>query len=156
MILAAWYHGILATLFAFLAVILMAVILLQRGKGVGLAGAFGGAGGHTAFGAKTGDVLTWATIITAVVLLAFAVILNYIFVPPTPFASPAATPAPITVPVDDATTDDAEIPAETPAATDDAAAPAAPAEVPTDTPPAEPTPAESTPPAGGGDAPLGT
>jgi preprotein translocase subunit SecG len=84
----AWYHYILATLFAFVAIILMGVILLQRGKGVGLSGAFGGAGGHTAFGAKTGDVLTWATIIIAILLLTFAVILNYVFVPPTPFAAP--------------------------------------------------------------------
>ena len=54
----SWYHYILSIMFAFVAVILMGIILLQRGKGVGLAGAFGGAGGNTAFGAKTGDVLT--------------------------------------------------------------------------------------------------
>jgi preprotein translocase subunit SecG len=88
----AWYHYILATLFGFVAIILMGVILLQRGKGVGLSGAFGGAGGHTAFGAKTGDVLTWATIVVAAVLLTFTVILNYVFVPPTPFATPAPPP----------------------------------------------------------------
>ena len=66
MILALWYHIILAVIFAVLAIVLIGVILLQRGKGVGLAGAFGGAGGHTAFGAKTGDFLTWVTIIGAV------------------------------------------------------------------------------------------
>ncbi len=93
MILAAWYHGILATLFGFLALILMGVILLQRGRGVGLAGAFGGAGGHTAFGSKTGDVLTWATIVIAGLLLLFAVLLNYIFVPlRMPVVTPPAPP----------------------------------------------------------------
>jgi preprotein translocase subunit SecG len=93
MILAAWYHPILATLFGFVAVMLMIVILLQRGKGVGLSGAFGGAGGHTAFGAKTGDVLTWATIVIAALLLTFAVTLNYVFVPLKPFAGTAAPPS---------------------------------------------------------------
>ena len=82
MILAAWYHPVLAVLFAFVALFLILVILLQRGRGVGLAGAFGGGGGvQTAFGAKTGDFLTWATIVIASILLLFAVILNYIFVP---------------------------------------------------------------------------
>jgi preprotein translocase subunit SecG len=90
MILAAFYHPILATLFAFVAIVLMGVILLQRGKGVGLSGAFGGAGGHTAFGAKTGDVLTWATVAAAVLMLTFAVVLNYVFVPLSPFGPPAA------------------------------------------------------------------
>lgn len=81
MILAAWYHTILAMIFSLFAVLLMGVILLQRGKGVGLAGAFGGAGGHSAFGSKTGDVLTWATVVIAIMFLCVAVLLNYVFVP---------------------------------------------------------------------------
>ena len=36
----------------------------QKGRGGGLASAFGGAGGNTAFGSKTGDVLTWISIVT--------------------------------------------------------------------------------------------
>lgn len=98
MLLAAeWYHGILAVFFAVFAILLMLVILLQRGKGVGLAGAFGGVGGAAAtFGAKTGDVLTWVTIVGASLLLAFAVILNYVFSPSGPgLGTPApAAPAP--------------------------------------------------------------
>src|SRR4030042_7185024 len=84
MILAAWHHVIWGLFFAVLALFLMIVILLQRGKGVGLAGAFGGTGGGTAFGAKTGDMLTWITIVTAFLMLAFAVILNYVFRPSGP------------------------------------------------------------------------
>jgi preprotein translocase subunit SecG len=84
MILAAWYHTIAAVFFAVLGIWIIIVILLQRGKGVGLAGAFGGAGGHTAFGAKTGDVLTWVTIASAVAFLLLAIVLNYLFVPVTP------------------------------------------------------------------------
>ncbi len=84
MILAAWYHTILAFLFAVLAIIVMGVILLQRGRGVGLAGAFGGTPGGTAFGAKTGDVLTWVTIAGAILLLTYTVVLNFVFVPTGP------------------------------------------------------------------------
>lgn len=92
MILAAWYHTILAFFFAVLAFLLVIVILLQRGKGVGLAGAFGGMGGATAFGAKTGDVLTWVTIVGAVVLLTYAVILNFVFVSTGPGLTPTGPP----------------------------------------------------------------
>ena len=41
------------------AVFLILLILVQRGKGGGLAGAFGGMGGQSAFGTKAGD--TFAT-----------------------------------------------------------------------------------------------
>lgn len=104
MILAAWYHIIFSVFFAFLAILLMLVILLQRGKGVGLAGAFGGAGGNTAFGAKTGDVLTWATIALAGVFLIAAAILNlFVFTPPaSTFRTAAPTGNSTTVPPDEA------------------------------------------------------
>jgi preprotein translocase subunit SecG len=80
MILAVWYHKILAIFFGLWALLLMLVILVQRGKGVGLAGAFGGTGGSAAFGAKTGDVLTWVTIVGAVLLLVITIGLNFVFV----------------------------------------------------------------------------
>lgn len=98
MVLALWYHPILATLFGFVAIFLIIVILLQRGKGVGLAGAFGGAGGHTAFGSKTGDVLTWATVVIAGMLLLFAIVLNFAFRPPRPAFSVPPAQAPVTRP----------------------------------------------------------
>jgi len=41
---------------------LITLILIQRGRGGGLAGAFGGMGGQSAFGAKAGDVFTRVTI----------------------------------------------------------------------------------------------
>ncbi|MBL8880482.1 MAG: preprotein translocase subunit SecG [Phycisphaerales bacterium] len=87
-------HMLAAMAFAFVAFLIMIVILLQRGRGVGLAGAFGGAGGPSAtFGAKTGDFLTWVTVIGATVFLIFAVLLNYLFLPAkTVIAQPPATP----------------------------------------------------------------
>jgi preprotein translocase subunit SecG len=43
--------------------LLVIIILLQKGRGGGLSGAFGGGGGSgSAFGAKTGDVFTWITV----------------------------------------------------------------------------------------------
>jgi preprotein translocase subunit SecG len=53
-------------------------VLIQKGRGGGLASAFGGAGGNTAFGSKTGDVLTWATSIIFGVFLVLAVSLNWL------------------------------------------------------------------------------
>jgi preprotein translocase subunit SecG len=41
---------------------LIVLILIQRGKGGGLAGAFGGMGGQSAFGTKAGDMFTKITI----------------------------------------------------------------------------------------------
>ncbi len=64
------------TLFIIVAVFLVLLILIQKGRGGGLASAFGGAGGNTAFGSKTGDVLTWATSIVFGIFLVLAVGLN--------------------------------------------------------------------------------
>src|SRR5262245_30514313 len=55
-----------------LSLFLMLVILIQRGRGGGLAGAFGGLGGQSAFGTKAGDVFTVITIVTAVLWVSVA------------------------------------------------------------------------------------
>jgi preprotein translocase subunit SecG len=68
--------GITIGLFILVAVFLILLILIQKGRGGGLASAFGGAGGNTAFGSKTGDVLTWATSIVFGIFLVLAVALN--------------------------------------------------------------------------------
>ncbi len=54
---------------------LICLILIQRGKGGGLAGAFGGAGGSSAFGTKAGDVFTRVTMIAAAVWIALNMLL---------------------------------------------------------------------------------
>jgi preprotein translocase subunit SecG len=52
----------LMTLLMLSGVVLMFIVLLQRGRGGGLAGAFGGAGGQSVLGVKAGDVFTKITI----------------------------------------------------------------------------------------------
>jgi preprotein translocase subunit SecG len=57
-------------------VFLILLVLVQRGRGGGLAGAFGGLGGQSAFGTKAGDLFTRITIFTAafwIILCAFSV-----------------------------------------------------------------------------------
>ena len=57
---------------------LMLIILVQKGRGEGLSGAFGGGGGSGAFGAKTGDVFTWITVVVAVSFLLISVVANFV------------------------------------------------------------------------------
>jgi preprotein translocase subunit SecG len=59
------------------AILLISVILLQRSRGGGLAGAFGGSGGQSAFGTKAGDVFTRITIGIAIVWVTLAVVTGY-------------------------------------------------------------------------------
>ena len=54
------------------ALFLILLVLIQRGRGGGLAGAFGGAGGQSAFGTKAGDMFTKITIGTAFVWILIA------------------------------------------------------------------------------------
>jgi preprotein translocase subunit SecG len=71
-----WFLFPIITLFVAVCFLLIMIVLIQKGRGGGLAGAFGGAGGNTAFGAKTGDVLTWVTSILFGVFVLLAIILN--------------------------------------------------------------------------------
>jgi protein translocase SecG subunit len=50
-----------------LSLIMMFVVLIQRGKGGGLAGAFGGPGGSSAFGSRAGDAFTKITLYLAAI-----------------------------------------------------------------------------------------
>src|SRR6476619_5602148 len=64
------------SLIIIICIFLVLLILIQKGRGGGLASAFGGGGGNTAFGSKTGDVLTWATSIVFGIFLILAVVNN--------------------------------------------------------------------------------
>jgi preprotein translocase subunit SecG len=68
--IAAFLNWILLPLSAFL----ILLILIQRGKGGGLIGALGGAGGSSPFGSRAGDQFTRWTIYFAVAWLLLTMI----------------------------------------------------------------------------------
>lgn len=75
----SFFTSLLNVLVVVSSLFLICLVLIQRGKGGGLAGAFGGAGGSSAFGTKAGDVFTKITMITAliwIVMLMMLVILS--------------------------------------------------------------------------------
>ncbi len=61
----AFWAGVVNILLLLIGIFLILVVLIQRGKGGGLSGAFGGAGGSSAFGSRAGDAFTRFTIIIA-------------------------------------------------------------------------------------------
>lgn len=80
----SWAIGIGVALFVIVSAMLILVVLVQKPQGGGLSEAFGASGGsgNTAFGAKTGDALTTATIGMFVVFIFGAIALNYGVRPP--------------------------------------------------------------------------
>ena len=62
---AAFWHYLFGTLMFVTSIFLILLILIQRGRGGGLAGALGGMGGQSAFGTKAGDLFTRVTMIVA-------------------------------------------------------------------------------------------
>lgn len=71
----ALFTTILNVLLVVCSLFLICLVLIQRGKGGGLAGAFGGVGGSSAFGTKAGDVFTRITIIVAGIWIALNMVL---------------------------------------------------------------------------------
>jgi preprotein translocase subunit SecG len=63
---AIWAH-LLNTFVLLTGLFMILIVLIQRGKGGGLAGAFGGAGGSSPFGSRAGDAFTKFTLIVAAV-----------------------------------------------------------------------------------------
>ena len=75
-----WVPALLVVAFLFVAVLMILIVLIQRPQGGGLSGAFGASAagsGQTAFGARTGDALTIATILIFCVFLLVSIGLNF-------------------------------------------------------------------------------
>ncbi len=70
-----WLIGPLTVVLILLSLFLILLVLIQRGKGGGLSGAFGGAGGSSAFGSRAGDTFTRVTIIVAAIWLLLVMLL---------------------------------------------------------------------------------
>ncbi|MGD8500406.1 MAG: preprotein translocase subunit SecG [Phycisphaerales bacterium] len=67
--------NVVAVLFVICCVALILIILIQKGRGGGLSAAFGGGMAGGILGSKTGDFLTWVTIVLVGVFLTLAVVL---------------------------------------------------------------------------------
>ncbi len=72
---------LVAVLFVLVSIVLVLVILVQKGRGGGLTGAFGGGMGGGLLGSKTGDFLTWVTIVLVGVFLTLAVLMGRFYKP---------------------------------------------------------------------------
>ena len=71
---------ILLALFIPVCLLLILIVLLQAGKGGGLAGAFGGAGAQTFLGARgAADFLSKLTIYLAIAFMCLALILSFTY-----------------------------------------------------------------------------
>ena len=64
-----------AVLFVICCVALILIVLIQKGRGGGLSGAFGGAMASGILGSKTGDFLTWVTVGLVGIFLILAVVM---------------------------------------------------------------------------------
>lgn len=64
--------GTLSFLMLAISLFMILLVLIQRGRGGGLAGAFGGMGGQSAFGTRAGDTFTRITIVLAVIWVLLA------------------------------------------------------------------------------------
>ena len=84
-----------AVLFVLVCLILILVVLMQKGRGGGLSGAFGGGMASGLLGSKTGDFLTWVTIVLVAVFLVLAVLMARYYRPPVTYGQtvPPGKPA---------------------------------------------------------------
>jgi preprotein translocase subunit SecG len=71
--------ALLNTLIVIICLFLICLVLIQRGKGGGLAGAFGGVGGSSAFGTKAGDVFTRVTMVVASIWIVLSMLLVVLY-----------------------------------------------------------------------------
>lgn len=93
MLALSFIGGVVSVLLIGVSLLLIGLVLLQKNRGAGLSGAFGGVGGHSAFGTKTGDFLTWVTVGMVAVFLLLNIAGNYAF-EPEPIGAPTPTLAP--------------------------------------------------------------
>jgi preprotein translocase subunit SecG len=81
MLAVSFFANFVAVVFLICAVVLILIILIQKGKGGGLGAAFGGGLASGILGSKTGDFLTWVTIAMVGVFLTLAVVMAKFYKP---------------------------------------------------------------------------
>lgn len=72
---------VVGVLFVICAVVLVLVVLIQKGRGGGLSAAFGGGTASGLLGSKTGDFLTWVTVVLVGMFLLLAVVMAKFYKP---------------------------------------------------------------------------
>lgn len=79
LLIASVTQTLLSLAFVMVSVLMILTVLIQKPRGGGLSGAFGGAGGgaQAIFGAKTGDRLTTFTIVFFLGFIGLAMLLTY-------------------------------------------------------------------------------
>lgn len=153
MLTGVWFN-VAVLLFLIVCFILVLTVMIQKPQGGGLSAAFGASSGsgQTAFGTKTGDALTVATILVFVVWLMLAVALNIMSKPSdagvVTTTPAAAAPGPANTPSDPGSKPavNPAAPGENPPANPPANSPAATPESPVEKPaPANPVPENPAP-----------
>jgi len=61
-LLASFWTGLLQVVVFIVGIVLIGLVLIQRGRGGGLVGALGGQGGSSPFGSRAGDMFTRVTL----------------------------------------------------------------------------------------------
>jgi preprotein translocase subunit SecG len=86
--------AILNVLILITGLFMILLVLIQKGKGGGLAGAFGGAGGSSAFGSRMNDQFVQYTLITAAIWVLLIMLMAKIVQPPRqrPETAPVVAP----------------------------------------------------------------
>lgn len=76
-----WYSHLINLVVIGLGLFLMLIVLIQRGKGGGLAGAFGGAGGSSPFGSRAADqfvrITLWLAGVWVLVIMIHVKVVKY-------------------------------------------------------------------------------
>jgi preprotein translocase subunit SecG len=75
---------ILGPLLFLLSLFIILIVLLQRGRGGGLAGALGGAGGSSALGVKAGDIFTRITAVAVLIWIVLCAFVGWYYLEPPP------------------------------------------------------------------------
>ena len=89
----SFMHFLFGTLMLVISVFLILLVLVQRGRGGGLTGALGGAGGQSAFGTKAGDTFTRVTYGAAILWIFVCMMAIKVLQVPAPLAGGPSRPA---------------------------------------------------------------
>jgi preprotein translocase subunit SecG len=83
--------NLVAVLFVLVCLLLVLIVLMQKGRGGGLSGAFAGGMASGLLGSKTGDFLTWVTVVCVSIFLLLAVLMARYYRPSSRYGHASTT-----------------------------------------------------------------